>query len=405
MNILHDLNTKQIEAVKHNKGPILVIAGPGTGKTKVITHRIAYLIRHHRIKPENILAITFTNKAAQEMRDRVNTEVGEPHGSNINVSTFHAFCAKALRKHAHHIGLSENFAIFDQEIQGELLNEVTKELNLLPSDYPIWLLRNAISDAKCRLDYAQNNPQIDRNYIYKINDPNAEANLVNAYNTYQRKLTEYTAFDFDDLLIKTVTLLEQAAEVQQEYHHKISHILVDEYHDVNKVQYQLLRLLTAPPDNNLMVVADADQSIYSWRGSNPLFIEHFKINYAPYTVELDDHYRCSQRILRTAEEVIANNPTRQTQHSLVTHKDAGREIFHYTFTTPIDEARAIVKIIRKLIRQRNYSYRDIAVFYRTHKLADVLTEELIKSGIKFQRIRPTNTISKSLYCISSLYEM
>lgn len=391
MNILHELNEKQAEAVKHNTGPILVIAGPGTGKTKVITHRIAYLIRHHGIKAENILAITFTNKAAQEMRDRVNNEIGEPHGSNINVFTFHAFCVKVLRNHGHHIGLSENFAIFDQEIQDEILTEVIKELNLNPADYPVWLLRNTISDAKCKLDYTGDNLQIDQDYIAEVNDPNAEANIVNAFNTYQSKLNEYNALDFDDLLIKTVRLLEQSAEVQQEYHQTISHMLVDEYHDVNEVQYQLIRLLTSPPENNLMVVADADQSIYSWRGSNPLFIDHFIANYSPHTVELDDHYRCSETILRAAEDVIANNPVRQTQHSLITHKDEGRSIFHYTFMTPVEEARTIIRIIRKLISERNVSYRDIAVFYRTHRLADVLTEELIRSKIKFQRIRPTNS--------------
>lgn len=391
MNILHGLNQKQMEAVKHNTGPILVIAGPGTGKTKVITSRIAYLIRHHGIKPENILAITFTNKAAQEMRDRVNKEIGEPHGSNINVSTFHAFCVKVLRNHAHHIDISENFAIFDQEVQDEIIVEVVKEQHLNPNDYPVWLLRNAISDAKCKLDYTFNNIQIDHEYISEVNDPDAEANIVDAFNTYHSKLKEYNALDFDDLLIKSVSLFEQVSEVQQEYHHQISHILVDEYHDVNEVQYQLLRLLTVPPENNLMVVADADQSIYSWRGSNPLFIDHFKSNYSPLIVELDDHYRCSETILRAAEEVIANNPLRQTQHSLNTHKDEGRDIFHYTFMTPVEEARSIIKIIRKLIRERNFSYRDIAVFYRTHRLADVLTEELVRSKIKFQRIRPTNS--------------
>ena len=391
MNILHELNEKQKEAVIHNTGPILVVAGPGTGKTKVITHRIAFLIRHHGIKPENILAITFTNKAAQEMRDRVNNEIGEPHGSNINVSTFHAYCVKALRNHAHHIGLSENFAIFDQEVQDEILVEVIKDLNLHPNDYPVWLLRNAISGAKCKLGFDHNTLQIDHDHIAEIDDPDAEVNVRNAFKVYQSKLNEYNALDFDDLLIKTVSLFEQVGEVQQEYHNKISHILVDEYHDVNEVQYQLLRLLTVPPENNLMVVADADQSIYSWRGSNPQFITHFKTNYSPHIVELDYHYRCSQTILSAAEEVIANNPLRQTHHGLVSHKDEGQDIFHYTFTTPVEEARTIIKIIEKLIKQRNYSYRDIAVFYRTHKLADVLTEELLRSEIKFQRIRPTNS--------------
>ncbi len=391
MNILHELNEKQVEAVKHKNGPILVIAGPGTGKTKVITHRIAYLIRQYKIKPESILAITFTNKAAQEMRERVDNEIGEPHGSSIKVSTFHAFCVKALRTHAQHIGLSENFAIFDQEIQDEILTEVVKELNLQPYDYPLWLLRNAISEWKCKLDSHTEDIYIDPDIVSEINDPDAETNIKNALTAYQHKLTEYNALDFDDLLVKTVMLFEQASVVQQEYHKDILHILVDEYHDVNSVQYHLLQLINSPPEHNLMVVADADQSIYSWRGSNPQYIENFKEDFSPHIVKLDDHYRCSETILRAAEEVIAKNPERPTQHSLIPKKDEGRDIYHYTFSTPVEEARNIVKIIGNLIKQRNMSYRDIAIFYRTHRLADVLTEELIRSKVKFQRIRPTNS--------------
>ena len=397
MNILHNLNEKQVEAVKHKSGPMLVIAGPGTGKTKVITHRIAYLIRQHGIKPESILAITFTNKAAQEMQDRVSDEIGEPHSSNIKVSTFHAFCVKVLRNHAHHIGLSENFVIFDQEIQDEIFAEVVKELNLNPYDYPLWLLRKAISEAKCKLDSVTNvtnvtnDIHIDPDIIAGIDDPDAEANLKSAFKTYQSKLAEYNALDFDDLLTKTVELFKQTPEVQQIYHKEISHILVDEYHDVNKVQYRLLQLLCAPPEHNLMVVADADQSIYSWRGSNPQYIDKFETDFTPQIVKLDDHYRCSATILRAAEEVIAQNPDRQTQHTLIPHKGEGRDIYHYTFNTPVEEARSIIKIIQNLIKQRNVSYRDIAIFYRTHRLADVLTEELIRAEIKFQRIRPTNS--------------
>ena len=391
MNILHDLNDKQIEAVIHKNGPMLVIAGPGTGKTKVITHRIAYLIRQHGIKSESILAITFTNKAAQEMRERVNNEIGEPHGSNIKVSTFHAFCVKALRNHAHHIGLSENFAIFDQEIQDEILLEVVNELNLNSYNYPPWRLRNIISDAKCQLNDVSDDLSVDPDIVAEIDDPDAEENIKKALKTYQHKLGEYNALDFDDLLIKTVALFEQVPEVQQEYHQAISHILVDEYHDVNRVQYRLLQLLCAAPENNLMVVADADQSIYSWRGSNPQYIDNFRGDFDPQVVTLDDHYRCSETILHAAQEVIARNPLRQQQRPLITHKDEGRNIYHYTFTTPTEEARSIIKIIRSLVKQRNFSYRDIAVFYRTHKLADVLEEELLRTGIEFQRIRATNT--------------
>ena len=389
MNILHELNGRQRAAVTHRNGPLLVIAGPGTGKTRVITHRIAYLIREHGIKAENILAITFTNKAAQEMQERVNNEIGEPHGSNIKVSTFHAFCVQVLRKHALRIGLSENFTIFDQELQDEILTESVRALNLNTDDYPLWLLRNILSDAKCK----SQNPvdAVDATNLY---DPETAENIRSVLRNYQDRLAAYDALDFDDLLVKTVELFEQVEDVQQDYHKAIAHILVDEFHDVNSVQYHLLQLLCAPPEHNLMVVADEDQSIYSWRGSNPDYIDAFKADYNPIELALDDHYRCSEIILRAAEEVISRNTERQRQHTLRTHKDAGRDIFHYTFDTPIAEARSIINVIQNLVTKRNYSYRDIAIFYRTHRLADVLEEQLLKAHIQFQRIQPTNSFSE-----------
>ncbi len=388
MNIFRDLNEKQIEAVTHKDGPLLVIAGPGTGKTKVITHRIEHLIREHNIRPEQILAITFTNKAAEEMQERINTEIGEPHGSSVKACTFHAFCVKVLRKHALKIGLSENFTIFDQELQDEILTESTRELNLNADDYPPWLLRNIISDAKCTLQ----NPveAVNNTDIY---DSETLENIRSILQTYQHKLDKYDALDFDDLLLKTVELLG-VEEVKEAYHQEISYILVDEFHDVNRVQYYLLQRLCAAPAHNLMVVADEDQSIYSWRGSSPAYIDNFRTDFDPRTVELDDHYRCSEKILRAAEEVISRNPERQKQHTLRTHKDAGRDIFHYTFDTPIAEALGIISVIENLVKRRSYSYRDIAVFYRTHRLADVLAEQLLRADIKFQRILPTNSFGE-----------
>ena len=389
MNILHELNEKQREAVTHKNGPLLVIAGPGTGKTKVITHRIAYLIREHGIKAENILAITFTNKAAQEMQERINQEIGEPHGSNIKVSTFHAFCVSVLRKHALRIGLSENFTIFDQELQDEILTESASALSLSTDDYPPWLLRNILSDAKC----ASQDP-VEAVETTDIHDPETLENIRSILRSYQEKLAAYDALDFDDLLVKTVELFEQVPDVQQAYHEAITYILVDEFHDVNSVQYHLLQLLCVYPEHNLMVVADEDQSIYSWRGSNPEYIDNFKADFNPNELALDDHYRCSEKILRAAEEVISRNTERQKQHTLRTHKDAGRDIFHYTFDTPIAEARGIINVIQNLVTQRNYSYRDIAIFYRTHRLADVLEEQLLQAHIQFQRIQPTNSFGE-----------
>lgn len=389
MNILDELNEKQRKTVTHKDGPLLVIAGPGTGKTKVITHRIAYLIREHGIKPENILAITFTNKAAEEMQERINREIGEPHGSSVKACTFHAFCVKVLRKYATQIGLSENFTIFDQEFQDEILTESVRELSLNPDDYPVWLLRNIISDAKCKLQ----NP-VDTADTLDIYESGTIENTRSVLQSYQDKLDAYDALDFDDLLVKTVELLERVEEVRATYRKELSYVLVDEYHDVNNAQYRLLQLLCPPPEGNLMVVADEDQAIYSWRGSNPQYIEDFRTDFNPETLTLDDHYRCSEKILRAAEEVISRNTERQKQHTLRTHKDVGRDIFHYTFDTPVAEALGIINVIENLVTQRNYSYRDIAIFYRTHRLADVLAEQLLRADIKFQRVQPMNSFGE-----------
>lgn len=392
MDNLRELNPKQVEAVEHKDGPILVIAGPGTGKTRVITHRIANLIREYGVKPDSIMAITFTNKAAQEMRDRVHDEIGEPHSSNINVTTFHAFCVKALRQHANRIDLSENFAIFEQEVQDDILMEIVRELNLNPTDYPSWRLRNVISDFKKIPHPELETLTIDPDILLDIDDPDAEENIKNAVDAYQQKLSDYNALDFDDLLLKTVALFEKATKVLEEYHIRLPYILVDEYHDVNNVQYHLLQLLCPVPHPNLMVVADPDQAIYSWRGSNPKFIDSFRDDYNPKVVTLEDHYRCSEKILRAAEDVIAKNPEQRIGLSLKTDNDEKRNIFHYTFFTASEEARNIIKLIRNLVKQRNVSYRDIAIFYRTHKLADVLVEQLHRTEINFQRIRPTNSL-------------
>ena len=237
MNILHELNEKQKQAVTHQDGPLLVIAGPGTGKTRVITNRIAYLIRQHGVRPEQILAITFTNKAAQEMQTRVNDEIGAPHGANVKVCTFHAFCVRALRKHAIAIGMDDNFTIFDQEIQDELFAEAVRELQLDPYEYPPWMLRHIISNAKGKLG----DTEFRREDGTPIQDATQIANIGDVAEAYQHKLNAHNALDFDGLLVKTVHLLEQAPDVQKTYHRDIRHILVDEYHDVNGVQYRLLQ--------------------------------------------------------------------------------------------------------------------------------------------------------------------
>ncbi len=404
MNRLLTPNDKQKQAVMHKDGPMLVIAGPGTGKTEVIAQRIAYLLRHYGVKPGEILAITFTNKAAQEMREGVNSKIGEPHFSNLKVCTFHSFCVGLLREHASEIELSENFTIFDQDVQDELLTEAVREGNLSADDYPNWLLRNIISDAKGKLQ-APTGRDIEHSLKRQVtitaranagrtDNSKRKENIISTLQVYRDKLTAHNALDFDDIIVNTVNLLEQVPSVRKTYHETLRYILVDEYHDVNKAQYHLLQLLCPPPTGNLMVVADEEQAIYSWRGANPQYVESFKTSFNPEIVELDEHYRCSKKILRTAEKVIAKNEGRENRNTLKTHTETGQNIFHYTFRDAKDEARGIIQVIRKLIMLEKYSYRDIAVLYRTHRIADVLEEQLQQEKIEYQRIQAKNTFQK-----------
>ena len=389
MEILQELNEKQGEAVIHKDGAILVVAGPGTGKTMVITHRIAHLIHQHRVPPEQILAVTFTNKAAQEMLDRIKDLLGATQGLDVRIHTFHAFCVGLLREHAQEIGLSKNFTIFDQETQEEILIECLRELKLNRLDYPPWQLRDIIGAYKVRLEdplaSGGEMPEIRTRDGEVIDDPSAIQNIADLIKAYQSNLAAHSALDFDDLLYKTVEVLEKIPAVRAKYHRDIRYILVDEYQDINSAQYELLRLLCRVPDRNLMVVADENQSIYSWRGSMPEYIERFRTDFQPSVVELEEHYRCTEKILRAAQTVISKN-TRQETSTLKTHRGAGHTLFHYTLSDPNAEASHVVKLIRQLVNERHYSYGDIAVFYRTHQLAEALADRLYYEGIQFQRV-------------------
>ena len=326
MEILQELNEKQQQAAAHTDGAMLVVAGPGTGKTNVITHRIAHLIRNHQIAPQQIFAVTFTNKAAQEMLDRIKELLGTTQGLEVRIHTFHAFCVRLLREHAETIRLGVNFAIFSQETQEEVLIECLRELGQNRLTYPPWMLRDIIGTYKIKLE----DPTADRDEIRLgdgtvINDPVQVQDILDLLKAYQTKLAAHNALDFDDLISKSVEVLEQVPDVRAEYHNDIHFILVDEYQDINAAQYALLKLLSRSPQHNVMVVADGDQSIYSWRGSNPKYIEQFKKDFNPSVVELEEHYRCSERILRAAGAVIAKN-TRQKESVLKTHKGAGNTL-------------------------------------------------------------------------------
>ena len=400
MELIQELNEKQQQAATHIEGAMLVMAGPGTGKTKIITHRIAHLIRQHNVSPRSIFAVTFTNKAAQEMLARVKELLGMTQGLDVRIHTFHAFCVGFLRDHASEIGLSENFTIFDQETQDEVLVECLRDLKLNERDYPPWKLRDIIGAHKIKLEEPR--PQADDVYGLQairttdraiIDDSLMMQNVTELVKAYQNKLTYYKALDFDDLIFKSVEVVEQVPSVRAKYHKDIRFILVDEYQDINAAQYRLLKCLCRLPERNLMVVADEDQSIYSWRGSNPQYIEEFKSDFQPMVVELEEHYRCGEKILRAAQAVIAKN-TRQKESILKTHRGAGNTIYHYALNNPEEEAENIVKLIRQLVDQRRYSYENIAIFYRTHKLAEILSDRLYREGLEFQRIGQTNSFQE-----------
>ena len=394
MELLQELNEKQQQAAAHTNGAILVVAGPGTGKTNVITHRIAHLIRNHQIPPQQIFAVTFTNKAAQEMLDRIKELLGTTQGLEVRIHTFHAFCVRLLREHADRIGLGVNFAIFSQETQEEVLIECLRELGQNRLTYPPWMLRDIIGAYKVKLeDPTANQDEIWLGDGTVINDPVQVQDITDLLKAYQTKLASHNALDFDDLISKSVEVLERVPDVRAKSHNDIRFILVDEYQDINAAQYALLKLLVRGPQHNVMVVADEDQSIYSWRGSSPKYIDQFKEDFNPAIVELEEHYRCSEKILRAAGAVIAKN-TRQKESVLKTHKDAGNTLYHYTLDTPDAEANLVITLIRKLVEGRHYSYGDIAVFYRTHQLAETLVDRLHQERIGFQRIGRINSFQE-----------
>ena len=394
MEILQELNEKQREAASHTTGALLVVAGPGTGKTNVITHRIAHLIRNHHVAPAQIFAVTFTNKAAHEMLTRIKALLGTTQGLEVHIHTFHAFCVRLLREHAEKIGLGTDFAIFSQETQDEVLIECLRELRQNRISYPPWMLRDIIGTCKLKLE----DPTSNRDEIWLgngtvINDPEEVENILDLLKAYQTKLASHNALDFDDLISRSVEALEQVPDVRAKYHGDIRFILVDEYQDINAAQYALLKLIARSPEHNVMVVADEDQSIYSWRGSDPRYIDRFKKDFNPAVIELEEHYRCSERILRAAGAVIARN-TRQKESVLTTHRGAGNTLYHYAIDTPDREANIVIRLIRGLVKEHHYSYGDIAVFYRTHQLADTLVDRLHQERIPFQRIGRTNSFQE-----------
>ncbi len=398
MEILQKLNKKQLQAVTHLEGPILVTAAPGTGKTRVITHRIAFLIHHHGVPPDQILAVTFTNKATQEMLHRTMELVGPEHEQDVKIHTFHGFCVSMLRDHASEIGMRRNFAIFDEEAQEEVLFECLREAKINQLDYdPRWL-RNIVGKYKVNssapLSAGGKMPELRRRDGVVIDDPKEIQRVEDLIKAYQSKLLAKHALDFDDIVWKSVESLERVASVHDKFQCQIRYILVDEYQDVNPAQYALLKLICPVPDQNLMVVADEDQSIYNWRGSSREYIWKFRDEFQPEVVELKEHYRCSKKILAAAQAVIFNN-TGVQKGDLKTHGEPGQKIYHYRLNDSDKEAAHIVNVIQMLVDQGHCKYGEIAVFYRKHELADALASTFAIKGVEFQRVNRENSFQNT----------
>lgn len=374
MGIYDTLNDRQKEAVFHTEGPVLILAGAGSGKTRVLTHRIAYLLETCEVKPWNIMAITFTNKAAEEMRTRVDALVGLGSES-IWVSTFHASCVRMLRRYADRIGYDTNFAIYDADDQKTVMKEVCKKLQIDTKTLKERTILSAISKAKDSLigpvEYE----------MQAFGDYNRQK-IAKAYTQYQETLRKNNAMDFDDLIMQTVELLKSIPEVCKNYQERFRYIMVDEYQDTNTAQFELIRLLAAG-SRNLCVVGDDDQSIYKFRGANIRNILDFEKVYPDaFVVKLEQNYRSTQNILDAANAVIQNNIGRK-EKALWTQEGSGNRLHFRQFETAYEEAQFIASDVRDKYREGMVRYSDCAVLYRTNAQSRLLEEQFIQSNIPY----------------------
>ena len=383
MSIYDSLNKEQAEAVKKTEGPVLILAGAGSGKTRVITHRIAYLLDECGVNPWNILAITFTNKAAGEMRERVDKLIGFG-AESVWISTFHSMCVRILRRHIENLGYESSFTIYDTDDQKSLMKEVCKYLKIDTKDLREREILGEISSAKNELMtpllYREENEGLGFRYV----------RIADAYEEYQKRLKKNNALDFDDLLMKTVELFHSHDEILASYQNRFRYIMVDEYQDTNNAQFELVRLL-AGKHRNLCVVGDDDQSIYAFRGANIRNILDFEKVYPDaFVVKLEQNYRSTQNVLDAANAVIRNNTGRKAK-SLWTDRGEGTKIHLREFTTARDEAAFVADDIAEKCRSdRHLSYGDFAVLYRTNAQARALEERFVLTGIPYNVVGGTN---------------
>ncbi|MCR4618374.1 MAG: UvrD-helicase domain-containing protein [Lachnospiraceae bacterium] len=381
-----NLNDQQKQAVETTRGPLLILAGAGSGKTKTLTHRIAHLIHDEGVDPFNILAITFTNKAAEEMRTRVRDMVG-PEADRIWVTTFHSTCIRILRRHIDRLGYDLNFTVYDTDDQKTVMKNVCKRLNIDTKNYKERTILNAISSAKDSLVSVSE-------YSLSTFGDFTKIVIARAYKEYQEQLKKSNALDFDDIIVLTVQLFKENPEILDFYQERFKYISVDEYQDTNKAQFELVRLL-ADKYRNLCVVGDDDQSIYKFRGANIRNILDFEEFYPEATViKLEQNYRSTQNILDAANAVIANNRSRKVK-SLWTSEGAGHKIRFMQLDNAYEEAETIVDEISSSVRRDDASYNDIAVLYRTNAQARLIEERLVLRGIPYNVVGGTNFYARA----------
>ncbi|WP_047979586.1 DNA helicase PcrA [Ornithinibacillus contaminans] len=378
-DLIKGLNKEQQEAVCHTEGPLLIMAGAGSGKTRVLTHRIAYLMDEKEVSPRNILAITFTNKAAREMKDRVSKLVG-PEGADMWVSTFHSMCVRILRRDIDRIGFNRNFTILDSGDQLSVVKQVLKNLNIDTKQFEPRAMQGQISTAKNELISVQEFATKAGNFY--------DRTVANVYEGYEKILRKNQSLDFDDLIMQTILLFKRVPEVLEYYQRRFQYIHVDEYQDTNHAQYILVKQL-ANRFQNLCVVGDSDQSIYRWRGADISNILSFEKDYpTAKTVFLEQNYRSTKSILEAANKVISNNPGRKPKN-LWTQNPDGQKINYYQGATEQDEAFFVTNKIQELVREEGISPSDIAILYRTNAQSRAIEDTLMKSNVAYQMVGGT----------------
>ena len=373
--LLEGMNDRQKEAVQYTQGPLLIMAGAGSGKTRVLTHRMAYILAEEEVHPWNILAITFTNKAAREMKERVSQLVG-PQAEDMWVSTFHSMCVRILRRDIELLGYQRSFTICDPSEQQTAMKRILKKLDIDSEKYDYRMILNRISQAKNDLEDVEEFNKKYMGYVEQI--------IGKCYREYQKELAKSMTLDFDDLIMLTVQLFQKHPETLQYYQQKFQYIHVDEYQDTNHAQYRLVTML-AKKFKNICVVGDADQSIYGWRGADMSNILEFEKDYQnAKVVLLEQNYRSTKTILQAANHVIENNVNRKVKR-LWTENEEGQAITYYRAQSEQDEGRYVLSQIQSLLRD-GYHYDDFAILYRTNAQSRVMEENLLKSNIPFRLV-------------------